>query len=241
LTSDRQQATSNKAVHLVPGHVTYAGRLLLVGLACLLAGLLTACGEDELPSAAFTDFNQFTVEIADALINRDLERVMTQTARIRVTCDQALIASSPACRGQTAGAQVGGFAVDYPMRGTVLMDGDGIRLLLEGMMFGEDLQSAPDRFGGPQLQVYSTLFPDKTPFFPSDRSGTVPERGDIAITYIGRSPSEDGSVRRRLWAAIAEKDSQGYWRVRLWLAGHFRDDHPALNPSTANGFKRWSP
>ncbi|HWO72389.1 MAG TPA: hypothetical protein VNN21_02425 [Dehalococcoidia bacterium] len=206
-----------------------------------LAGLLLSACEDELPSAAFTDFNEFVVEIADALADHDVERLVTQTARVQVVCDPQLIASSQVCQGQAVGARVQGFAVDYPTRGTVLLDGSAFRQLLEGMVFGEDLQAPADQFGKPDLQVFSTLYPDKTPFFPSDRPGAVPDRGDIAITYVGRSPSEDADVKRRLWAAIAEKDSEGYWRVRIWLAGYFRPDHPALNPSEANGFKRWTP
>ena len=205
--------------------------------------LLSSCGddEDELPFASFTSFDQLTLEVADALVDHDVERLVNQSARARITCEGDLLQRSTPCKGQQAGAQVQAYLANYAGRGLVALDGNEFRLLMEGMIRNEELQAPPDQFGSPKLQVFSTLYPDTAPFFAGEKEGSVPERGDIAITYVGRSPSEDAEVKRRLWAAIAEKDAQGDWRVRLWLIGFYDPAHPALNPGKDNDFTRWAP
>lgn len=205
--------------------------------------LLAACGDDEgdLPFATFDSFDELVLEIADAMLDHDVERLVNQSARARITCEGDLLQRATPCRGQPAGTQVQAFLANYAGRGLVALDGSEFRLLMEGMIRNEDLQAPPDQFGSPRLQVYSTLFPDPAPLFAGEQVGSVPERGDIAITYIGRSPSEDAEIKRRLWAAIAEKDAQGNWRIRLWLVGFYDAAHPALNPGQDNDFKRWSP
>jgi len=202
--------------------------------------LLAACGEQEVVYDQSRDFSTFAVEVADALALGDVERLVANTTRARVVCDEQLVQEAKACQGLAVGAETEGFDVGVFGKGNKILDGDEIRLLLEGMVFGADLQSPPDQFGAPGLVVYSTRLPDPALWFPTDDPDKLPIRGDIAITYIGRSPSEDDGVQRRLWAAVAEQGGDGAWTIRLWLVGFYRPDHPALNPSEENGFKRWA-
>jgi len=214
------------------------GLLSLCGFVLLLAA---ACGEDELPAGEFKDFDAFALEIADAMTVGEVERVMFQTARETFACEGKLLQEAKPCRGAAPGTKAQGFALKLAGKETIFLDSDEIRLMLEGIVFGADGGASPDRFGPSRFQVYSTLYPDRQLWFASDRPDALPERGEIVFTYIGRSPREDAEIKRRLWGSLAQKDSAGNWRIRLWLGGFFQADHPALNPSPQNGFKRWQP
>ena len=219
-----------------------AVRSALAGLAFAVL-LVAACSdeEDELPFATFQSFDALVLEVADAMADHDVERLVSQSSRTPIVCESDLLERATPCKGQAGGTQVEAYAASYAGRGLAVLDGAEFRRLIEGLIRNEELSAAPDQFGSPRLQVFSTLYPDPAPFFAGEEEGAVPERGDIAITYIGRSPSEDAEVKRRLFAALAEKDAQGNWRLRLWLVGFFDPNHPALNPGSDNDFKRWSP
>jgi len=203
--------------------------------------ILCGCQGEETVLGEYSDFNAFALEVADSVAVGDVERLVAQTDRVRVVCDEQLLESAKPCRGLTAGATAQGFDVEFYGREETILDGEELRLLLEGMVFGADLQAPADEFGGAAIRIYSTRVPDTALWFDTDDPENLPLRGDIAISYIGRSPSEDDQVKRRLWAAVAEAGDDGVWRIRLWLVGFFRPDHPALNPSEANGFKAWAP
>lgn len=229
--------TSARREGVLPG----ARRCLPVLLLALLA-LAAACRKEETVFEGASSFNALALEVADALSLQDTERLVENSNKVRLVCDEQKVATVDACRGKAPGAAVEGFDVKFQGRGAqvTLLDGGQIRLLLEGM-FNPDLQAPPDAIGGAALQLYSTLMPDKTIFFPADEQN-LPQRGTMAITYIGVSPGEqDMTSKRRLFAAVAEPDSKGVWRIRLWLVGFYRPDHPALNPSPDNGYKRWQP
>ena len=201
--------------------------------------LLAAC-ESESVLEKYPNFDGFVLEVADAVAVGDVERLVTHTDRVSVVCDEGLAQEVKACQGLAVGATAQGFDVDYYGREETVLDSEEFRLLLEGMVFGADLEAPADEFGGPGARIYSTRVPDTALWFDTDDPESLALRGDIAITYIGRSPSEDDQVQRRLWAAVAEQGDDGAWRIRLWLVGFFRTDHPALNPSEENGFKLWS-
>jgi hypothetical protein len=210
--------------------------------AALVVGavVLVGCaGEDE-SYAPPTDFAAFTLEIADALAREDLERIIANTNMVRFECTERLATESPACRGLPVGATAEGFDVKYQGSGdaaTILGHAE-IRQMVDGM-FNADFDAPADEFGSSALQLYSTRHPDPTAFFQGDEE-EIPERGTLAITYIGVSPSEnDYEASRRLFAAVAEPDAEGFWRIRLWLVGFYRPDHPALNPGDGNDYVRW--
>lgn len=205
-----------------------------------LLPILSGCQQESVLEK-YADFNALALEVTDGIAVGDGERLVAQTDRVRIVCDQQLIESAAPCQGMAVGATTQGFDVEFYGREETILDGEELRLLLEGMAFGSDLQAPADQFGGPGIRVFSTRVPDTALWFDTDDPESLPQRGDIAITYIGRSPSEDDQVKRRLWAAVAEKGDDGTWRIRLWLVGFFRPDHPALNPSEGNGFKAWSP
>ena len=210
-------------------------------LSAFVAVVLIATGCSEQPTRLdVTDFDAFVLEVADALALQDLERLISQVGRTRLTCEGQLLEEAGICKGVPAGTVVEG--VDLKRFGESEIEtlgGGEIRLLLDGL-FGADLSAPTDEIGGPGLQVYSTRFPDELVWFPADEE-SLPLRGNIGITYIGPSPSEDEDLkRRRLWGALAE-ETNGVWKIRLWLVGFPAEGHPALNPSEENGFQRWFP
>ncbi len=213
---------------------------LAVGVVLLVAAFAMSCSQRQLVSEDQSDFNGFVLEVADALVLQDVERLVRQMGRTTLTCEGRVQEEATLCEGLPEGTVVEGFDVKFFQEGDIrTLDGADMRLLLEGMIFGADPQAPPDDVGNPGLRVYSTLFPDELVWFTEDENG-VPPRGDIAITYIGRSPGQDSDVKRRLWAALAE-ESGGFWKIRLWLVGFDPEGHPALNPSEENGFQVWQP
>jgi hypothetical protein len=208
----------------------------------VLVLLAASCQQEQAPSGqSVGGFDAFVLDVADALAERDVERLVANSSRTVLTCTEGTTAQPGACEGRPAGSVAEGYDVKYLGREqTTLLGGTDYRLLLEGMMGNIDLSAASDEFGGPRLQIYSTLEPDPLVWFPEDDPAELPDRGDIAITYVGRSPSEDADSKRRLWVALAELGNDG-WKIRLWLVGYFRADHPALHPSEENGFERWEP
>jgi hypothetical protein len=229
----------------------FAWGTVLVGLF-----LVAACGDGGGPEPQ-SNFEGFVREVAETLSADDVERLVVNTSRVRIVCDEQRVEALRFCRGREVGSTADGFDVKFYGSGeaTVVMDGPGIRQMFEGMLGGQDLAAPPDDIGGPGITVYSTRFPDEAEWFPNDDPENLPVRGDIAITYVGTSseyiPAGDGSsewsvvrdstVERRLWAALAEQDEDGIWKIRLWLVGWPAADHPAMNPSEENGFTRWPP
>jgi hypothetical protein len=217
---------------------TVLARAVSVPLLALAAAAL-ACGE-EAEYVAPPEFGAFAIEIADALERGDLEHLVANTNKVQFRCDAAVRASVALCAPLPVDAPAEGFDVKMLGRGDTptVLDGPQLRDLLGGM-FSVDLAAPADEFGGPALTLYSTLHPDPTLFIPSD-ADALPERGTIAITYIGPSRGEgDPATKRRLFAAVAEKGSDGSWVIRLWAVGFFRPDHPAMNPGEDNAYERW--
>jgi hypothetical protein len=207
-------------------------------LALAVAGASACQSKLETPHAA--DFNTFALEVADALATGDVARLIAQTSKVRFTCDEHTKISSP-CAGIPAGGLTEGFDVKFKGHGDepTFLNGEEMRALLDGLN-NPDPHAPPDEFGRPDLQIYSTLYPDPTLFLASDQQ-QMPTRGTLAITYVGVSPGErDASVKRRLFGAVAEADSSQAWHIRLWLVGFFDPQSPQFHPGQGNAWKRWS-
>ncbi len=220
----------------IPGRARSAAPVLL----CLGIVLATACGGEDVVYQESSEFDEFATQISGALGLGDVEQLVASSARVRVVCDERLVTEESACQGRPIGAEAEGFDVKFFGKEPTVLGGEQFRSLIDGMVANADFTAADDDFGDPGLRVYSTLYPDPVLWFESDDEESLPPRGDIAITYIGYSPSEDHEIKRRLWVAVAEQGLDGIWRIRLWLVGFFQSDHPAMNPSEENGFKRWT-